>query len=100
MGIKLQRGIIDLKTWCEQNERIILLDEWDYKKNAPLSIDDFSAGSSKKVWWKCSKDHEWQSMFSDRAKQRRGCPYCSGQIVIAGVNDLLSLNPKFQCIIN
>ena len=94
MGRKLQKGINDLKTWCEQNDRIILLDEWNYEKNVPLSVDDVSAGSRKKVWWKCSNGHEWQSSISDRAKQRRGCPYCTGQKVITGVNDLLTLNPE------
>lgn len=35
--------------------------EWNFKKNQGLHPEDISYGSSKKVWWKCEKGHEWQS---------------------------------------
>lgn len=39
-----------LKEWCEENNRMDLLDEWDYDKNGELTPDDVSYGSGKKVW--------------------------------------------------
>ena len=48
--------------------------------------------SGKKVWWKCDKGHEWQATMSSR-NQGHGCPYCSGQKVIKGENDLQTVNP-------
>ena len=29
-----------------------LLSEWDFEKNAPLTPDDVTSGSDKKIWWK------------------------------------------------
>ena len=31
-----------------------LVKEWDYEKNAPLTPDDVTPGSGKKVWWICN----------------------------------------------
>ena len=39
----------------------------------------FSPTSHKKVWWKCSKGHEWEAMIANRFDKKRGCPYCAGQ---------------------
>jgi hypothetical protein len=49
--------------------------QWDYGKNYPLTPDDVSAGSEKKVWWKCEKGHEWESLILNR-KHGNGCPHC------------------------
>ena len=32
-----------------------LLKEWDYEKNAGIDPNSISAGSPKKVYWKCKK---------------------------------------------
>jgi hypothetical protein len=66
--------------------------EWNYEKNGTLKPEYFSANSEKKVWWKCKKGHEWQALISNRSKGN-GCPYCSGQIVLIGINDLQTINP-------
>jgi hypothetical protein len=34
--------------------------EWNYEKNYPITPRDVMTGSIKKVWWKCSKGHEWR----------------------------------------
>ena len=52
--------------------------EWNYKKNIGLNPEDISYGSSKKVWWKCKKGHEWQSSLAHRVGGR-GCPICKGE---------------------
>ena len=53
-----------------------LVPEWDSSRNAPLTPKDVTAGSGKKVWWKCSKGHSWQSTVIGRMKSK-GCPVCN-----------------------
>ena len=55
-----------------------LMAEWNWEKNSDLRPEDFTANSGKKVWWKCSKGHEWQAVIADR-NRGNGCPYCSGR---------------------
>ena len=71
----------------------ILANEWNYERNNGLTPVDVSPNSNKKVWWKCSKGHEWQAIIQGRNKGT-GCPYCSGRYAIKGVNDLQTVNPK------
>ena len=66
--------------------------EWNYEKNGNLKPEHFAANSHKKVWWKCSKGHEWQATIKDR-NNGNGCPYCSSKIVLKGFNDLQTVNP-------
>ncbi len=74
-----------------------LAKEWDYIKNAPLTPNDVTAGSGNKVWWKCSKGHEWQATIFHRnphnAIKGTGCPICSGKKVMRGYNDLQTKRP-------
>ncbi|MBR2498404.1 MAG: hypothetical protein IKB67_01690 [Clostridia bacterium] len=55
-----------------------LANEWNYEKNGELKPEDFMPNSNKKVWWKCSKGHEWQATIASR-NSGRGCPYCAGR---------------------
>ena len=34
--------------------------------------------SVQKVWWKCSKGHEWQATIANRNKGS-GCPICTSE---------------------
>lgn len=71
----------------------ILISEWNYGKNI-VNPEYISIGSDKKVWWKCKKGHEWQATVSSRTGSMKcGCPYCSGQKVLSGENDLEALFP-------
>jgi DNA-directed RNA polymerase subunit RPC12/RpoP/very-short-patch-repair endonuclease len=71
-----------------------LMAEWDWEKNSELNFEPktLTLGSNRKVWWKCSKGHEWQSTISNR-NTGQGCPYCSGRYAVKGVNDLQTVNP-------
>ncbi len=84
---KVLKGYNDLKTLNP-----ILAKEWDYDKNDELTPDTVALGSTKKVWWKCNKGHEWQAAINNRSKGR-GCPFCSGRYAIKGENDLQTINP-------
>ncbi|GAE37610.1 zinc-ribbon domain-containing protein [Halalkalibacter akibai] len=64
---------------------------WNYQKNT-LTPDKVLAGGHKKVWWKCEKDHEWESQIITKIKDHH-CPYCSGRLVINGETDLETLFP-------
>ena len=52
-----------------------LAQEWHPTKNGNLTAKDVTPGSSKKVWWKCKKDHEWQTVINNRSNGT-GCPSC------------------------
>ena len=69
----------------------VLAKEWNYEKNDGLSPEDVTPNSGKKVWWKCSKGHEWQAKIYHR-NNGSGCPYCSGRYAIKGENDLQTIN--------
>ena len=68
-----------------------LVSEWS-EKNLTLTPDDITVGSNKKVWWRGASDHEWQASVKARSNGEK-CPICSGARVIAGINDLATLEP-------
>ena len=50
--------------------------EWNYEKNGELLPSGITAGSSRKVWWKCSIcGYEWSAVVYSR-KNGSGCPIC------------------------
>lgn len=55
-----------------------LAKEWHPEKNGNLRPEDVRPKSNKKIWWRCSKGHEWHVPVSSRA-DGSGCPYCSGR---------------------
>lgn len=64
-----------------------LATEWNYSKNGNLKPEYVSSKSNKKVWWVCSKGHEWQATIYSRTSGTN-CPFCSGQKILIGFNDL------------
>ena len=72
-----------------------LVKEWHPTKNGELTPNEVTHGSSKKVWWLCSKGHSYDSAISNRAKEKKptGCPYCSRNKV-GEDNNLLYLFPE------
>jgi cytochrome c-type biogenesis protein CcmH/NrfF len=52
--------------------------QWHPTLNGDLTPLDVSAGSNKKLWWKCNKadDHEWKTSAGKRLIGR-SCPYCT-----------------------
>ncbi|WP_307794968.1 zinc-ribbon domain-containing protein [Alkalihalobacillus sp. BA299] len=71
-----------------------LVKEWNSEKNGKLTPFMFSAGSTKKVWWQCSKGHEWQAGINSRGRQNgTGCPFCAGKKVNLE-NCLETINPS------
>ena len=62
-------------------------DGWD-----PKTV---SGGSSQRHPWICSLGHKWISSVSGRTRGS-GCPYCSGQKVLKGFNDLATIDHELS----
>lgn len=50
-------------------------------------------GMGRKLPWKCSQGHIWDARIQNRVRGI-GCPVCSNQLIIAGVNSLDFLYPE------
>ncbi|MDD3230589.1 MAG: zinc-ribbon domain-containing protein [Oscillospiraceae bacterium] len=87
VGKKVIPGINDLQTLNPA-----LASEWDLEKNA-LHPSQVAVKSNKKAWWKCAAGHSWEARIFSR-NEGISCPYCSGQKIITGTNDLQTLNPQ------
>jgi hypothetical protein len=61
-------------------------DGWD-----PTTL---TAGSSKKVKWRCEHGHTWNADVHSRSSRGDGCSVCSNHQVLAGYNDLATTNPE------
>ena len=73
-GKKVLVGYNDLATVMPS-----LVKEWHPTKNGKLTPQDVVTGSNKKIWWKCTKGHEWETTISHRTLRGTGCPVCSGE---------------------
>ena len=83
-----KKGIKDLASMRPE-----LLKEWDMTKNA-ANPRNTSYASNKYAWWKCSKcGYGWKAKISNRSILKRGCPCCSGSVVVPGINDLKTKFP-------
>ena len=82
-------GYNDLKT-----QYPLIAAEWNYEKNAPLTPEQVVAGSNRTVWWRCSLGHEWRAAITYRAIGTNQCPYCTGNKVLVGFNDLATIDPE------
>lgn len=67
-----------------------LIKEWSDKNE--VSFDNVTVGSHLKIWWKGGCGHEWEAVVKNRVKGA-GCPYCSGNKILKGFNDLTTLFP-------
>ena len=101
IDIDIERDTIEienLREYTEKNNSLLFLNpilskEWNYSKNGKLTPEHVATSSSKNIWWKCKKGHEWRATINDR-NRGNGCPYCSGFYVIKGETDLKTINPK------
>ena len=66
------------KTWSPKNK---------------LNPSEVSVRSNAEVLWLCENGHEWKARVADRT-DGHGCPYCAGQRVWKGFNDLATTHPE------
>jgi DNA-directed RNA polymerase subunit RPC12/RpoP len=86
-GKLIVNGVNDLATRFPE-----IAEQWDSGKNGELTPDGIAPYSSRKIWWRCHEGHSWLATVRNRTSGN-GCPYCSGQAVLAGFNDLASKKP-------
>jgi hypothetical protein len=67
--------------------------EWHPTKNQSENPSNVKAWSHRAFWWICEHGHEWSATGSNRSNGH-GCPYCTGQKPILGVNDLKTVAPS------
>lgn len=85
--------MITLENWCKENNREDILARWSVKNEQHPS--DVGYGSSGKVWWVCSLGHEWMASPNKMTQRTtEGCPFCAGQQVLTGYNDLQTKDPE------
>lgn len=87
-GKRMVSGINDLKTKAPESAA-----RWDPEKNGSETPEQVLAGSNKRAWWRCERGHQWQSPIHFQSGGLRKCPYCIGQKVWPGFNDLETKNP-------
>lgn len=68
--------------------------EWDEQKNHSFRLEEITYSSSRKLWWICPVGHSYCAKPNERTYKGFGCPYCSGQRVLAGFNDLQTTHPE------
>lgn len=67
--------------------------EWHPTLNGGLAPGRVTGISGKKVWWLGVCGHEWEALISNRTRKGYSCPFCSGQRLLTGFNDLGTLFP-------
>lgn len=60
-------------------ERPDLVPQWHPDRNGDLGPDEVTAGSGRRVWWRCEGGHEWESTPLNRIITGRNCPVCGGR---------------------
>ena len=64
-GKKIVPGLNDLQTWCRENDRLSLLEEWDYERNDVLP-ENVAPFSGRKCWFICKEGHSYKSILSNK----------------------------------
>lgn len=78
---------------CLYTEYPSIACEWHPTKNNGLLPYNVSSKSNKKVWWKCSKGHDFEGIIYNRVKQQSKCTICANKKVLSGFNDLATTHP-------
>jgi hypothetical protein len=87
VGRQVVPGVNDLPT-----KNPLLAAQWHPTRNETTQPTQISEWSNRKLWWLGTCGHEWLASAATRSRGR-GCPICSGKIVVAGQNDLAHLLP-------
>jgi len=69
--------------------------EWDYKENEKLNITPHTVlpNSNYNVSWVCPECGGHYKTYIGNRTKGTGCPYCAGQKIMVGVNDLATTRP-------
>lgn len=89
-GHRVLKGFNDIATLYPE-----LKEQWVFEENEKLGyfMTNFTKGNDTLVWWKCDKGHKYQAKINSKTVKKAGCPYCSGQKVLTGYNDIATTHP-------
>lgn len=73
--------------------------EFAVEENGGILPSQVFASSNKIYWWKCKNGHKWRTAPNARARGN-GCPYCSGNKVWVGFNDLETTHPEVASMLH
>ena len=91
-SIDRERYIKGKKVLAETHPELV--EEWISCDNPKITPQTCVAGSNFMVKWKCPKcGGEYDAYITNRTKRKSSCPYCAGQKVLVGYNDLQSQSP-------
>jgi hypothetical protein len=85
---KVLMGFNDLASQAPE-----ICEEWDYEKNDFLP-SEIAKMSNCKACFVCKNGHRYKMSISSRTSLNRGCPYCSGNKVLIGFNDIWTTHPE------
>ena len=91
-GRKALTGYNDLQTLCPE----LISSEWDWIKNNADNIrpDTLLKNSHVKASWLCVQyKHSYEMTIANKTTGH-GCPFCTGNKVLPGFNDLLTCFPE------
>jgi hypothetical protein len=84
---KLLVGFNDLATVAPD-----IAKQWHQAFNGSIGPSDVLAGSAARYFWRCALGHVWNTSVDSR-RRGTGCPVCSNLRVLAGYNDLATVDP-------
>ncbi|WP_336855937.1 zinc-ribbon domain-containing protein [Sinomonas albida] len=87
-GQKVLMGFNDMATTAPE-----LAAEFHATRNEPHTPQTVFRSTAKKFWWRDALGHEWQASANERSNGSN-CPYCSGQRILVGFNDLGTRLPE------
>lgn len=75
-----------------------LMKEWNWDKNNELGLNPslLTLSCHKKAFWKCEKNHIYQSIINDKVRRSQKCPVCQNKIIVKGINDFESNFPNLM----
>lgn len=77
-----------------------LMKFWDFEENKKLGLDPnlLSSHSADDAKWRCKKcGYHWTAKIRSRNGASDGCPNCDAHnVIIPGINDVLTLVPEFS----
>jgi len=84
---------------CLRTMNPTVASQWHPVKNGDLTTRDVTTGSQKKVWWICSRGHEWEASIVNRHKGR-SCPFCFSQTSQLELRVLTELKYIFKNVLH
>lgn len=87
-GNKAWKGYNDFETLRPE-----IASQWHSTLNGDANPSDFTVGSKTKVWWTGTCGHDFIAAIGARTVSGTNCPYCAGQKILIGFNDLATTHP-------